>query len=343
MFPSPPPRPSPTDRRSTADPSGALPPECALTTEHHGLTLRPITGRAELDLFNRLPYTLNHELADDLDSGRRRPEWMWVALRGDRLVARAAWWASSENDVPFLLDVLDVDEASDDRVDTLERLLRAALPRVLPPGAVPPDHVHYVPAAWAARPETARPVRERLAALERLGSRLFVERLRLEWLPGTPIAPPSAGLSFRRPRDTQELLGLMARVLEGTLDAHSRENLSRRTPREEAEHHFARELGRYVSPPDWWRIATLSDGAPVGFVTPGRNHYNPVIGYLAVLPEHRGHGYVDDLLAEGTRVLADQGVPRIRAATDVGNAPMADAFRRAGYTDFEHALHMTWT
>ncbi|MER6626258.1 GNAT family N-acetyltransferase, partial [Streptomyces sp. NPDC000931] len=79
-----------------------------MTTEHHGLTLRPITGRAELDLFNRLPYTLNHELADDLDSGRRRPEWMWVALRGDRLVARAAWWASSENDVPFLLDVLDV-------------------------------------------------------------------------------------------------------------------------------------------------------------------------------------------------------------------------------------------
>lgn len=313
-----------------------------MTTEHDRLTLRPITGRAELDLFNRLPYTLNHELSDDLGAGRRRPEWMWVALRGDRLVARAAWWASQEDDTPFLLDVLDVDDTADDRVDALERLLRAALPRVLPPGTVPPDHVRHVPADWAARAETARPVRERLTALERSGARLFVERLRLEWLPGTPIAPPGGRLSFRRPRDSEELLGLMARVLEGTLDAHSRENLSRNTPRAEAERHFAEEMGRYTSPRDWWRIATLPDDAPVGFVTPGRNHYNPVIGYVAVLPEHRGHGYVDDLLAEGTRVLADLGVPRIRAATDVGNTPMAGAFRRAGYTDFEHALHSTW-
>ncbi|REE65365.1 hypothetical protein BX257_8091 [Streptomyces sp. 3212.3] len=47
-------------------------------------TIRPITGREELDLFNQLPYILNEELADDLVQGRRRPEWMWVALQGDR-------------------------------------------------------------------------------------------------------------------------------------------------------------------------------------------------------------------------------------------------------------------
>ena len=56
------------------------------------LTLRPITAPGELDLFYRLPYALNDELADDLAAGRRRPEWMWVALRGDRLVARMSWW-----------------------------------------------------------------------------------------------------------------------------------------------------------------------------------------------------------------------------------------------------------
>jgi RimJ/RimL family protein N-acetyltransferase len=49
------------------------------------------------------------------------------------------------------------------------------------------------------------------------------------------------------------------------------------------------------------------------------------------------------VLAEGTRILAAQGVPRIRAATDVGNAPMAKAFARAGYATFERQLDMTWS
>ncbi len=48
-----------------------------------------------------------------------------------------------------------------------------------------------------------------------------------------------------------------------------------------------------------------------------------------MLPAHRGNGYADDLLAEGTRILAEQDVPRIRAATDLGNVPMANAFQRA--------------
>jgi RimJ/RimL family protein N-acetyltransferase len=59
---------------------------------------------------------------------------------------------------------------------------------------------------------------------------------------------------------------------------------------------------------------------------------------LAVPPARRGNGYVDDVLAEGTRVLAAKGVPRIRASTDLGNTPMANAFRRAGYVNFEREI-----
>lgn len=54
----------------------------------HDLTIRTITGPGELDLFNRIPYPQNFEFADDLAQGRRRPSWMWVALDGDRLLAR---------------------------------------------------------------------------------------------------------------------------------------------------------------------------------------------------------------------------------------------------------------
>jgi hypothetical protein len=35
-----------------------------LTAYQHDLTLRPITGRDELDLFNRLPYVLNDEVGN---------------------------------------------------------------------------------------------------------------------------------------------------------------------------------------------------------------------------------------------------------------------------------------
>ncbi|MEV4073111.1 GNAT family N-acetyltransferase [Nonomuraea fuscirosea] len=314
-----------------------------MTVEPNDLTMRPITGREELDLFSRLPYVLDDELADDLTAGRRLPEWMWVALRGDQLVARAAWWCPTGDDAPFLLDVFDLDDRDGDGVDAGVKLLRAAMAEVVPAGARPPEYIRMVPPDWRETPAARRVVEDRMAALEQLGAALLVERLRLEWRPGTPVPEPSGRLAFRPIRDTEEMISLMASVLDGTLDAHSRDNLSRMSAREAAAAHYEEELACYRSPRDWWRVATLPDGEPVGFVTPARNDYNPIIGYIAVLPKHRGNGYIDDILAEGTRILAAQDdVPRIRAATDVGNIPMANAFRRAGYVNFERSINMTW-
>jgi RimJ/RimL family protein N-acetyltransferase len=64
---------------------------------------------------------------------------------------------------------------------------------------------------------------------------------------------------------------------------------------------------------------------------PCRNYNDPAIGYIAVVPEHRGHGYGYDLLVEATHLLVAQGADRIVAATDVTNAPMVAAFANAGY------------
>jgi len=314
--------------------------ERAFTVEMNDLTMRPIAGREELDLFSRLPYARNEELSDDLASGRRRPEWMWIALRGDHLVARVAWWTRTGLDTPFLLDIFDIDAT--DCVDDGVRLLRTAMAEVVPPGADPPRYLREVPSSWREQETTRRVVEDRMTALEQTGARLFVERLRFEWRPGTPISEPSERLVFRQVRDTDEILDLMTLVLDGTLDAHSREDMARMSAREAAVKHYEGELAHYRSPREWWRVATLPDGSRVGFVTPARNAYNPIIGYLAVLPEHRGNGYIDDILAEGTRILAAQRVPRIRASTDVGNAPMADAFARAGYATFQRQVDMRW-
>ncbi|MGW1158686.1 GNAT family N-acetyltransferase [Streptomyces sp. NPDC002513] len=306
--------------------------------------MRPITGREELDLFSQLPYLLNEELADDLAQGRRRPGWMWMALRGDRLLARAAWWSRPGDDAPALLDILDVDDGlpAPDRVEIGVRLLRTAVSATLPSGSPLPEYSRMTPPDWRDRDDTGRVVQDRMTILERTGATLFVERLRLEWRPGTPIPEPSGRLAFRPPHDSAELPALMTRVLDGTLDAHSRHALTEMSPLEAATRHYEEELARYTSPSDWWRVAVLPTTEPVGFVVPAHNGYNPVVAYLAVLPEHRGNGYIDDILAEGTRILAQQGVPRIRAATDLGNVPMANAFQRAGYVNFGREINMTW-
>ncbi|MFF5564251.1 hypothetical protein ACFY7Z_04240 [Streptomyces sp. NPDC012623] len=41
--------------------------------------------------------------------------------------------------------------------------------------------------------------------------------------------------------------------------------------------------------------------------------------------------------------VSSRGVPRIRVAVDLGNVPMAKAFRRAAYVGFERETNMTWS
>jgi ribosomal protein S18 acetylase RimI-like enzyme len=312
-------------------------------TAGDGLTIRPITGPAELGLFNQLPDLLNGQLADDLRKGNRQPGWMWVATRGGRLVARAAWWGRRGRDVPHLLDIVDLDDADPAAsIDDTVRLLAAAMAAVVPPGTRPPEYLRALRPDWRDRRSARQPAEDRMTAVERAGGRVLVERLRLEWRRGTPVPAPSGRLAFRPVRDERELITLMTGVLAGTLDAHARDDLTRMSPQQAATLHYQEELGLYASPRDWWRVAALPGGAPAGFVIPAHNGYSPIIAYIGVLPALRGRGYVGEILAEGTRILADRDVSWIRASTDLGNVPMARAFHRAGWVTYEHEIDMTW-
>lgn len=315
-----------------------------MTVKPGELVIRPIAGPAELGLFCQLPYALNDEIAGDLEAGHRRPHWLWMALSGGRLLARAAWWARRGNTAPQLLDIFDLDDESGitGLPDIGARLLREAAAAVIPPGTGWPEYIRFVPSDWRAQEGPACAVRNRMDSAERTGASLFVERLRLEWSPGTPIPPRSGRLSFRPVTDEGELIELMTAVTDGTLDAHSRRDLARMPAAAAAAKHYAEELALYRSPREWWQVAELPGGGPAGFVIPADNGYSPIIAYIGVLPGHRGNGYIAELLAEGTRILAAAGVPRIRASTDLGNAPMAAAFRRAGWRDTGHQIDMTW-
>ncbi|WP_426404425.1 GNAT family N-acetyltransferase [Streptomyces sp. R-07] len=310
------------------------------------LVIRPLAGPEELDLFLRLTYSLDHELADDLATGRRLPAWMWVALDGDRLLGRLAWWTHAAGGDPQALDFLDLapELSAEERVEVGLRLLETATAAVIPAGVQRPEFGRFMPADWREVPETRSLLESLFSVLERTGARPLVERLRLEWRPGTPVPEPKGRLEFRPVRDREDLLALMTPVMEGTLDAHGRADLaSGLSARAAAELHFDEELGTYSSPREWWQVAVLPEsGEPVGFVVPAKNNYHHTIAYIGVLPAHRGHGYSDDILAEGTRILAAADVPRIRAATDLGNVPMAASFARAGYVTFERAINYVW-
>ncbi|MEC3894139.1 GNAT family N-acetyltransferase [Nocardiopsis alba] len=314
-----------------------------MTVLSNDLTIRPLAGSEELSLFDRFPYLLNEEFPRDIADGRRRPSWMWVALHGDRLIGRLSWWCRPQDDAPFLLDVFDVVDSPDiDRTDVARHLLRTASAATLAPDAGLPEFLRFLPAGWREDPAEASMVRDLMKVLEGEGYSPLAERLRFELPAGTPAPRPGGRLRFREIEDTDEILGLMTRALEGTLDAHDRADLRDKSAEEVAAANFADEFAEYTTPRSWWRVATLPDGEPVGFVIPARNAYHPIIAYIAVLPEHRGHGHIDDLLAEGGRVLREEGEAEyVRAATDLGNGPMAAAFRRAGYEVLSELLTMT--
>ncbi|WP_406144972.1 GNAT family N-acetyltransferase [Streptomyces sp. NBC_01012] len=309
------------------------------------LTVRPLTGADELGLFQRLSYVLDHELADDLATGRRRPEWMWVAVRGDRVVGRLSWWTGQEGGDPQFLDFFDLDDTlpEPERGAIGLELVEQATAAVVPAGAARPEYGRYVPPDWHEDPAVREVVEARIRVMEASGARLLVERLRLEWRAGTPVPEDTGRLVFREVTGREDLVALMTPVMEGTLDAHGQQDLaSGLSAREAAEKHYDEEFAGLRTPRDWWRVAALPSGEPVGFVVPARNNYHPMIAYIGVLPAHRGHGYIDDILAEGTRVLAAQDVERIRAATDLGNVPMAKSFERLGYVNFERSFDMVW-
>jgi RimJ/RimL family protein N-acetyltransferase len=293
-------------------------------------TIRPLLGPDDLATFNQLTYVLDNEFIGDLNEGRRQPGWMWLALRNGRLVARAAWWSGPGAERPLLMDVLDVDPEVPDRHDVALGLVRTAL-AAMGVADSPPEYCRFLPVAWRDDPEQHALVTDCTTVLERLDGRLLVERLRLQWGPDAAVPEDRHRLMFRPPQDRSELLDLLSGVLGGTLDEHSRNELQARPAQEVAAAQLDDEFPRYRGPSEWWSVGCLPDGEPVGIVIPSRNDYSWIIAYIGVLPRHRGHGYVDDLLDCGTRVLAGAGADIIKASTDRANAPMAAAFHRNGY------------
>jgi RimJ/RimL family protein N-acetyltransferase len=273
-----------------------------------------------------------------------RPEWTWIAEEDDRVVARALWWGRSDSTHPIALDCLYVDPAvsgaasgdvlDEGRAAVAAKLLLAGL-QAFAEQAVnqPVQYAVKLAGGWRDDPAAAAALAWRRTAALAAGLTDEVERLQFQWTPEAGLPETGGRLTFERAGD-EEFVELFRRIAEGSLDAETRSNVAAMG----AEATARAEVEFYLSCPgerDWWRVARTQDGEVAGVAVPSATPYHVNVGYLGVVPEMRGRGYVGELLAEITAIHAAAGAQIVTATTDLGNAPMAAAFRRAGYRNTE--------
>ncbi len=138
--------------------------------------------------------------------------------------------------------------------------------------------------------------------------------------------------------DEQTFRQAIGLVLSGSLDRGDQDTLTREG--------FDATVDGYLRPPPdlfayekaWWHLAYTAAGELVGFTQPvvyrgsRQGHLEEAtLHYIGVVPDHRGNGYIDDLLRHATATLQRIGVWRIFCDTDTRNTPMIAAFERTGY------------
>lgn len=292
------------------------------------IRLRPIT-EAERHLFATTatdPADVDavRPYVDDLVAkGAMRPEWCFLCEPAGRAVGRVAFWTLPGAASPSDIILFDLSWAAPDAAVIGIAMLDGMAERARMLGAATLGHVLDTPRQapqWQGQPE------QRAAILATAGFEIRRETLRFQLDPETPIRPPAADLVFRSMAEVGEATFRAAtdRVVVGTLDRRAGEG---------QEDVFA-DVMQLEHDAAWWDLAYTADGALIGQVMPILAPRMSSIGHIGVVPEMRGRGYVDQMLARGMQTLMRVGHTPIIADTDTRNVPMANAFRRAGWRHF---------
>ncbi|MFI2613659.1 GNAT family N-acetyltransferase [Streptomyces sp. NPDC018584] len=272
---------------------------------------------SDAHLFDAHPDPLNARAAHRRTT--HRPHWKRVALRDGAVVARGAWWGGSDDQEPVNLNWFDVAEGE---VEAGAELLRSAPWQV--------ELEINLPSDWREQPALAAAAETRFAAARAAGYELLVERLLYRWTQERGLPERPGRLVFGPEPDDAVFFDALRRIHSATLDAHALKAVAAggldQAARQEMEFfHWC------PSPREWWQLARTPEGELAGIHIPAHNPSGPTIGFIGVLPEHRGHGYAYDLLAECTHFLVEQGAEVVTGATDRGNFPMAANFTKAGF------------
>ncbi|MET9800182.1 GNAT family N-acetyltransferase [Streptomyces sp. NPDC006368] len=274
-------------------------------------------GTSDAHLFDTLPDPLGARHAHARTT--HRPEWKRVALRDGKVVARGAWWGGPDDTTPLTINWFDVAEGEE---DAGAHLLRTSPYQV--------ELELNLPAGWREDPVTRAAGQARMRAAHTAGYEVLVERYMYLWTPDLGLPERPGRLTFAPEPDDGVFFDALRRIHAVTLDAHALRAIGQGGLDQAAQE----ELDFFhwcPSPREWWQVAYAPGGDLAGIHIPAHNPSGPCVGFIGVVPEHRGRGYAYDLLAECTHFLVERGARYIAGATDQGNAPMAANFAKAGY------------
>ncbi len=232
---------------------------------------------------------------EELAEHQYRPEWTWIAQKGDQILARTLWWGLPESDHPLALDCLSAHDSVADRIGLAAKLLAAAHDSFRA-GGIPalPEYDLNLPNGWRDDPDVAAAAAWRQEAAARAGLTDELERLCYEWTPDAGVPEATRRLVFSAEPEDEVFVSVFRRVAEDSVDVTTRRNVAAMG----ADRRARKDLQVYLDMPgkrDRWRVAFTPDGQLAGLAIPSWNPYGPVVGYLGVVPELRGRDYVDEL------------------------------------------------
>jgi GNAT superfamily N-acetyltransferase len=186
---------------------------------------------------------------------------------------------------------------------------------------------------------------ERKAAMEAARVPILQQKRTFSWNePKPPVDVPDR-LSFRSMTDAgrEGFLQAAALALSGTLDRVEQAELARLGDRDVRDFVCQEWEGiteHFDYEPVWWQLAYDGGGDLVGYTQPvtypGADREGlkeSSLYHIAVLPEHRGNGYINDILARSVATMQRVGVWLVFCDTDTENTPMIRAFQHAGFDE----------
>ncbi len=304
------------------------------------LTIRsidPTDLAAWAALDDRSDQFLFRQVSGLVERGATRPDWLLLAERDGAPVARLGVvgeaLASVDPTIEYRFLGLWLPWA-DDPLAIGEALVGAAIERAIPAGRHPLD--------FRINPDYQEHADIRRALAERTGFSLFQEKEGFRWSADRPeFERPPARLTFHSIDEVgRDLLArTMGRCVAGSLDRADR-HYEAFAPGDA----WGREMLEFLEPDDApsWKLALTPDGEPAGYILLSRfdEPERATIAHIGVVPEQRGHGYVDELLGEYNRMARERGFTTSISDVDVENGPMQAAMERNGHRSGDTAWHV---
>jgi len=265
-----------------------------------------VAGRSDLQILrSELGERVWSDLARLLDSACTRPEWILLSFRAGALADVLVLAAPSEFNLPLeLIRLL----GGLDRRNDYSFLLRQGIEKAKSLGVA----------------ELYCTVAEDSSDASSLLQAGFNRWRKVVWF-------ESAGpvnLEVRGYRSTEagnftrsEIIALIGRTSERCSDSQIELYRQRLGGMKDAEMTLQMmESTRYE--PRWWRVALSREGSIVGIIFPVVAFGEPTIGYIGVIPEHRGRNIASFLLSEAWSLMKRQGHSTLSAEVDQRNVAM---------------------